>query len=828
MNDGVTRPLGDGGTRVLFGQLLREHRLRAGWTQEVLARRCGVSTHAISMLEAGRRRPRLSTVSRFAAALGLDEVGRSHLIAAAHNAGEEARPVVPQQLPASIRYFTGRLAELDAVADLATPRGDTVTIVAIDGMAGVGKTALAIHAAHRLAEQFPDGQLFIDLHGHTEGYEPRTAGDALAALLRALDVTAQQIPAEVEERAALYRQRLAATRTLVVLDNAASVAQVRPLIPASAGCLVLVTSRRRLKGLDDAYPVPLDVLPPADARALLSTVAGSPGEPADDPNLADIAEQCGRLPLALRMAAALLRHRPAWTARHLAELLRDQNHRIAALTDGDRDLGTVFGLSYHQLSDPQRETFRRLGLVPGPDFDAAAIAALTGTAPATAGRMLEELVDHNLLQQPSAGRYGLHDLLRVHARSLADDDPTEERRAALDRLLQYYQYLANRADAVITPYPRPDPDGPAPTYSPPLPDHGSAWAWLRTERPNLLAALQYVTPDPRTVALSHGLATLLLTDGPWADAIALHATAASVAQRHGDRSGRAYALLHQADFRLLAADYPPALRDVHEAVDLFRELDDRRGRATALTYLGLIATMTGDHPAATADLDEALRMYGEIGDRLGQANALIRLARVRITTGDHDGALRDLSEGVRLCQDLDDRRGQAYARCNLAEIKLARHDYPAAAEDLHEALRLFRDLGDDNGTGIAHGYLGQVATLTGDYPGAIQHLEEALHGYRRAGARGNEAWALNHYAAATAAAGDHDRALGLYRTAFLLAQEVQQPDDEAHALEGMAGEYRRAGDTEAATAQLKQALDLFQRLGMRTDADRVEARLQEV
>src|SRR5581483_10381280 len=291
-----------------------------------------------------------------------------------------ARLPRPRQLPAAAGHFTGRLAELEwltGLAGLPAPAaGGTVVISAIDGMAGIGKTALAVHAAHRLSGRFPGGQLFIDLHGYTKDRPPREPGEALGAFLRVLGVPAGQVPGDLEECAALYRQHLAGTRTLIVLDNAVSEAQVRPLLPADPGCLVLVTSRRRLKGLDDARSLSLDLLPPAEAAALLRAVAGPGRAPAGDTVLAEIAGLCGRLPLALRIAGALLRHRPAWSPAHLAELLGDRHQRVHVLADGERDLGAVFDLSYRALGGRHRLLFRRLGLVPGPDADAYAAAAL--------------------------------------------------------------------------------------------------------------------------------------------------------------------------------------------------------------------------------------------------------------------------------------------------------------------------------------------------------------------------------------------------------------------------------------------------------------------
>ncbi|MGH3120582.1 MAG: BTAD domain-containing putative transcriptional regulator, partial [Streptosporangiaceae bacterium] len=374
---------------------------------------------------------------------------------------------VPRQLPAAMRVFTGRQAELTRLLDLgnAADGGSgpgTVVISAIDGMAGIGKTALAVHAAHRLAERFDGGQLFIDLHGYTQGLPPRTAEQALGVFLRALGVPPQQIPEDDEERAALYRERLAGTRTLIVLDNAFDEAQVRPLIPGGAGCLVLVTSRRKLTGLDDAHTVALDVLPQPEAVALFRAVAGPQRVEPGDPAVADIAALCGHLPLALRIAAALLRNRPSWSPAHLAGRLRAGQARLDALSGGDQDLAAVFGLSTQNLRADQLRLYRYLGLALGPETDAYAAAALLGDDPAAAERLLQDLVDDNLLAEPAAGRYRMHDLIRAHTRTLAGQDPEGDRRAALGRLLDYYQDAAARANARIAPGPGPRPAGRGP------------------------------------------------------------------------------------------------------------------------------------------------------------------------------------------------------------------------------------------------------------------------------------------------------------------------------------------------------------------------------
>jgi DNA-binding SARP family transcriptional activator len=788
----------------------------------------------------------------------------------------EADRVVPRQLPAVPRSFTGRRAELGAIGDLAEQAGQaagaggTVVISAIDGMAGIGKTALAVHAAHQLSAQFGDGQLFIDLHGYTRGSAPRPAGEALDYFLRALGVAPQQVPQDTDERAALFRQRLAGTRTLIVLDNAASEAQVRPLLPGSAGCLLLITSRRRLRGLDDAHVLALDVLPPADAVALVRTVAGPDRIRADDPALTEVADVCGRLPLALRIAAALLPHRPAWTLQHLAGLLGDQRQRISALSDGDRDLGAALDLSYQALPGDRQQMLRYLGLVPGPDTDAWAAAALTGTDPATATRTLEDLVDHNLLLQHVAGRYRMHDLIRLHAQALAARDPAGDRDAAVGRLLDYYQHTAGRADALIARYPRPGPAGLAPAHAPALPDGDCAWAWLRAERANLLAAVQDAIGQAgheRVIALTSGLVTLLRTDGPWNQALALLTAAEAAAGSLGDQRGRAEALARVGDMRALTGDSPGAVRHLERALGLYQDAGDRLGQANALIRLAETRATMSDFPGATRCLRQALRLYRDLGERRGQASALTglgdvrrltcdlrgaaddlqealqlfcdvgippdragaltRLGDVRRLTGDFPGAMRDLREALVLFRDMGDRQGQANTLNVLGQVRQGTGDSPGAAGDLQEALQLCQDLGDPLGQANALGHLGHLRLSDGDYPGAAEYLEAAIDLFRRIGSRSSEAWALNRYAALAAATGDRPRARDLYHQALRLARQAHTLDTEALALEGIGECHLHLGDAQAGIAHLSQALDIFQRQAMTPDADRVRTRLAQ-
>ncbi|MEV6962561.1 NB-ARC domain-containing protein [Streptomyces sp. NPDC051207] len=460
-------------------------------------------------------------------------------------------PVVPSQLPADCGGFTGRRAELRQILSLGPGRGATaVTIGVIDGMAGVGKTALAVHAAHRLTPAFPDGRLFVDLHGCTQGADPVDPATALESMLRALGIPDEGIPPRLDERAALYRTRLTGTRTLVVLDNAHSESQVVPLLPAAPGCLVLVTGRRRLIGLPDACHISLDVLPPAEAITLFTrrfTHPSDTGRLARVPleRLAEVAELCGRLPLALRLAAARLQARPAWTVDDLAGRLAQRQERPEQPQDARRSVPAALDLSYRHLTAEQRRTYRLLGLHPGPDLDAHAAAALTDTPVAHTVRLLDDLVDCHLLTEPAPGRYRFHDLIRLHARTTAAaEDPEADRRAAVHRLLDHYAHTASTAMDTLYPCDRARrPRGPV-AGTPVLVFRSPAEAetWLDAEVENLLAAAAHAATHGRPQHTRHQSATLhhhLRARGRYGDAVSLHRRAADTDD--GPPDGRDFA-----------------------------------------------------------------------------------------------------------------------------------------------------------------------------------------------------------------------------------------------------------------------------------------------
>ena len=739
-----------GGSPVKFNALLRELRTAAGLTQEELAAAAGLSVRSVSDLERGvAQTPRKETARLLADALTLDGAARAEFEAAARgrSPGPAPAPASPapgtggvaaatRTLPRDIGSFTGREAELrrltGPVLD-AGRGGGVVGIHAIGGMAGVGKTALAVHVAHRLAARFPDGQVFLPLHGHTPGQQPVHPVDALASLLLIAGLPAGQIPPGLEARMALWRDHLAGKQLLLVLDDAAGHEQVAPLLPGTGGSLVLVTSRRHLTALEDAQTVSLDTLPPGQAAELLARLAARPGLEPAEPAVGEITRLCGYLPLAIGMLARQLHHHPAWTIGELAADLAAATTRLELMHAENLSVAAAFDLSYAELAPAQQRLFRQLGLHPGPDIDAYAAAALSGTDLSAARRHLDDLYDRYLIAEPARGRYRLHDLIREHARTLAATDPHDERQAAQDRILDYYAHTGTVSDRLLDFQAGTSPDPVTvsswPAGIPALDSQVKALAWARAERDNLLACLDHAgrTGDQaRVVAFTTGLSALLRIDGPWTDAIALHAMAVQAARRLGNRLAQANALKDLGSMRQFACDYPGATQALQEALDIYQDLGDELGQAHALSNLGLVRWLACDYPGAAQALEQALRIYRDLGNVQGQANALLDLGATRIVTGDTAGAVQAIEQALGLYRDLGDRESEAQALLDLGNARLETGDYPAAARLAEDARHISVDLGDRRGEAWALIYLARLRRLTGDYAEGTQVLDKAL------------------------------------------------------------------------------------------------------
>jgi tetratricopeptide (TPR) repeat protein/transcriptional regulator with XRE-family HTH domain len=822
-------------TPVTFAALLRKLRTGVQLTQDELARAANLSIRAVSDLERGvATTPHRDTVRLLADALNLIGPPRAEFETAARGsaAGETLAPgaAATRTLPRDVISFTGRLRELrELVAASQTPDGPG-GIYAVGGMAGVGKTAFAVHAAHQLAARFPAGQIFLPLHGHTPGQQPVGPGDALASLLLTIGVPAGQIPPGLEARTALWRDQLVSRRLLLVLDDALSSEQVLPLLPG-AGSLILVTSRRHLTALEGATAISLDTLAPGEAAALLVRLAARPGLKPDDRAVRELVKLCGYLPLAVGMLARQLHHHPAWSVAGRAAELAAERDRLELMATENVSVAAAFDLSYDDLAPGQQLLFRRLALHPGTEFDAYAAAALDGTGLAAARRGLETLYDHYLLTEIAQGRYRMHDLIRQHARTLADRlDPGPAREQAVSRVLDYYQHTAALAESLLARRTVPASAAAVPaTPAPVLDGREQALGWAREERASLLACLDHAVANrqhARVIALT-GLGGLLRHDGPWAEALTRHATALRAARHLGDRLGQANVLTDLGRFRVLTDDYEGAGRDLEEALGIYRELGSSLGQANVLNNLGDMRRLIGDYPAAAADLEAALGLYRELGSRLGQANVLTNLGIMRRLTGDYPAAAADLEQALGLYRDIGDPPGQTMALNNLGLTRRGTGDFAAAARDLEEALSISRGTADHLDVANALTYLGTVRRLTGDLAGAARDLEEALSIYREIGNGSAEAEALNEAGTLYLMQGDLDRARLYHQQALDLAREIGIAWDEAHALAGLGRCELAAGHTAQGAAQLREALDIFRRIGA-AEAAGVAAELDEV
>ena len=650
--------------------------------------------------------------------------------------------VALRALPRDTPAFTGRTAELGrllAAASSTIAGSAVIGIHAVDGMAGIGKTAFAVHAAHQLCGHFPDGQIFLRLHAHTAGHQPVDPAEALATLLLTTGLAPQQIPPGLEARSATWRDRLAGKRVLLVLDDAADSDQVRPLLPGLPGCLVLVTSRRRLTALEEADPISLGTLPPGQAIDLFIRLAARPGLQPADPAVTEVARLCGCLPLAIRMVAAGIRHHPAWMVTDLAAELATARDRLEALQAEDVSVAAAFDLSYQDLTPSQQQLFRRLGLHPGTDIDAYAAAALDDTDLQTARRRLGELHDHNLIGEPARGRYRFHDLLREYAQARVTADSAQDNQAATGRLLHYYLHTAVAASRHVsarTSIACPPLPGAAPTRVPELRTDDEAIAWLGTERANLHACVGYAAAHRHLVAavwIPLAIGGFVRSQGNWNEAASLAEASLAAADTARDRCGQVYALNHLGMIQWLTGDYPAATGTSAQALQLSRDLGDRHGQACTLNQLGVIHRLTGNYPAATTSSAQALQLSRELGDWQGQAWALHDLGVVQQLTGNYPAATISSTQALELFRELGDRQGQAGAFINLGELQFLSLAYRQARGNFANALSIARDIGTPAEEARALEGIGRCHVQEGNPGQGATDLRQALAIYQRIG-----------------------------------------------------------------------------------------------
>ncbi|GIF23751.1 XRE family transcriptional regulator [Paractinoplanes tereljensis] len=700
-------------------------------------------------------------------------------------AAPPARPNVPSQLPADVRAFTGRDRELAALdRSLAPPDGDEppLTVVLLSGTAGVGKSALAVRWAHRVREAFPDGQLYVNLRGY-DTEQPVAVGDALAGFLTALGVAGPEIPPGVEERAGRYRSELTGRRMLVLLDNASSVEQVRPLLPGTGSCLVLITSRDSLPGMvaiHGAERINLDLLPLPDAVVLLRRLIGARVD-RETSVAEDLAAACARLPLALRIAAELAAARTDVSLAELVDELGDHRMRLDLLDAGDprAEVRAVFSWSYQNLPADAARMFRLLGLHPGDSVHVDAVAALSGTDTGEARRLLGVLVRASLVHAGRGGRYGMHDLLRAYAAELAAaQDPAPARTAALTSLFDHY--LAGSVAAMATLYPEGavvagDPD--------------AARAWIEAERPNLAASCTYAAAHGFyrfAVALAGTLFRYLDAGGPVAEAATVTASAVSSARALGDREAQARALsdlgrLHRRQGRL-----DEAAETYQQALMLYADLGEHAAEAVALRNLGSVHWRLGDYRQAADHYRRASAHYERLGDIAGQADASVQLGRVDARLGDEAQAVTRLRGALELVTKLGDWYSEAYVLSLLARLSHQPGDLEQAGVHLERSLAAIRLAGDRTAEAYALTDLAAVYAHGGRLTEAAGHLGRALLLHRRIGDRASEAEAVNDLGQVLRAAGDATEARAQHEQALILAREIGDRYEQARAHDGIA------------------------------------------
>jgi DNA-binding SARP family transcriptional activator len=644
------------------------------------------------------------------------------------------------QLPLDVGDFVGR-AELARQIEQLLADDLRVPVVALSGPPGMGKSALAVHAAHRLAKHFPDGQLYVNLHGATAGLQPLRPLEVLGRFLRALGTDPAAVPAELEEASAAFRSQMAGRRVLLLLDNAADAAQVAPLLPASLGSGVLVTSRRVLARLEGAANLRLDALAPGEAVELLSRVAGQERVAVEPVAAAELAGSCGRLPLALRIAGARLAARPAWAVGALAERLADAQGRLDELELAEVGVRASFAVSYQQLCDSAdaldrmaAEAFGLLGILDGPEVGVPVAARLLDLGEDAAERTLERLVDAQLLETPASGRYRLHDLLRLYARELACQQHSERARtAALGRALGFYVAAAWQTLGVLRPgdYRLAHVDDRWSKDGLEFADDRAALGWLEAEWANLVAAVRQAATTPGVpgelaIQLAQALFGFFWVRSHPDDWVQVNQIALEVARRMGDLTAQAQALTDLAGGHWRCGQYEQARACDQEGLAIRRKLGDRRGQANSLNGLGLIAQWQGQYGEALAYLQESLVIFRELSDRRGETIALTNLGNVYLSQGRFEEALACHEESLAIRRELGGRHSEAYGLGNLGVLYQRQARYDQAVACLREGLALYRELGDRRGEAGSLRELGVTLRALGRIEEARAHWRQSL------------------------------------------------------------------------------------------------------
>ncbi|MFD4863903.1 BTAD domain-containing putative transcriptional regulator [Streptomyces sp. NPDC058412] len=746
---------------------------------------------------------------------------------AAGEPGAQAGTAVPADAPCTLPYdlpdFTGRAKELAELFDYVQDEGRGAErysrIVAIDGMGGMGKTTLAVRAAHRLAGGYPDGQLHIDLHGFTPGGLPVSPASALDSLLRTVGTPGDRIPEDLEGRTALWRSKLDGRRMLLLFDNAVDAAQIRPLLPASPGCLVLITSRGRLLDLDGVEWVSIGMMEPEDSTSLMTETLGTTRVAAEPEASAELAELCGHLPLALRIATARLRNRPRWTVRYLVERLRDEKRRMDELSSGERSVAATLRLSYLAMDEEYRTAFRILSLYPCAGTDVYSAAALLGTAVRDAEDALEFLLDVHLVQQPDIGLYTFHDLVRSFAQSLRGPATAEDDAAAVERLLGYYLTTSNAACEVLFPGRERRPTG-IPPYQGERPAFTlaeQAVSWFDREQAGLLAAVSLAERsghDRYAACLSRNVGFHLHARGQLDEFWSVGHLAVAAARRVDDPAllGISLANLGAACWKL--GRFEEGLEVAREARDTAVRAGDRHTEAHSESTIGLLLSMLGRYGEALPLLERSLGMSRELGNPRAEAENLTTLSTLYERWGRYPEAAQAARRAIGIGRDLGYRSNEIVALADLAFAQVGLGDYT----DAHETLKRARDLCDETRSpgdvALVLAVSAQVAQERGDGTQARSFAERALLLGRTSGAPIRLAKVENVIGRLHMTWGEYEEAQGLHAHAHKIAAPMSFRAEEASALVGLARAAEALGESQAAAGHRAAAEGLFEFMGL--------------
>ncbi|GAA2827782.1 XRE family transcriptional regulator [Kribbella solani] len=784
---------------VSLSELLRAFRTRAGLTQAALAEKAGLSEQAISVLERGTRsRPRLDTVRSLTKALALTSTEAEDFLSVARGKGGRPRPAAtkdsapagdpvptPWQLPPATRDFTGRAAQIDAILSvLRVPAGvgsTSVGLVTVSGMGGIGKTTLAVQAAHKLADSYPDGHLYLNLRGYGPG-APMTTADAQRHLLRSLGSAVASIPDDIEEAAALLRSQLAGRRVLVLLDNAGDVAQVLPLLPGSAGSAAIITSRDSLVNLPGARHILLDALSESESVELLSGVVG-PARVAAEPDAArTLAAYSGRLPLAIRLVGGRLASRPAWPIQHLVDALEDEASRLDGLGSDETSVRASIASSLRFLETSDRELDRQaagalplLAVPDGSDLIVDVTAALLEIPVRRAGVILERLVDLNLLESVAPERYRFHDLIRAFSRELAEQTiPRAERERALERVLRFYIAAGWACQALTHPAsPRLKLASPPATAKPSFTDSASAMRWFDGEHRNLMdRAAQALDTSLRLTALLPELALAMFgyhePRRRWLEMHELGRDAVVRAEQLGLPETAAW-LQHDAAIpEVENGDLEAAVPLLSRALSMFEAQQDLSGQSRCCSSLTYVLSQLGRLDEALAFGNRSLQLGHELGDTTLEGVAYIAVGSLYNQVGDHQRADRAFDRGIRLGEESGDQRSLFKRLVNAGFSHLVSGRFEEAIGLTQRGLEVAARSQNQIGLSEAHQTLASAFGVRGDFETGLRHAAAGVEVARRDKDIAREGRALLELARISAAAGARSDAIDQARTAATL------------------------------------------------------------